>query len=562
MKDQIDAARGEVKNAVERFDFEGKGLEAVSQRVADLRSALSEFEGRYRGLTESASTVRELLGETSQMAPKVSALREDVAKIEQDAQELAALRRTLASAVESASSLVDARRGPRAVAAGDRVGAVRRVALAGTHASVKDAIEQARLAHTELGRMFASQAETREWLLTTERQIASSRRCGELSAVRRRSSRSRRRPAASAVDRRDRVAPRDARAMHARLGEFGALAGTLDERGRALISRMDAAEQRFVQFASHAEEAERIGGTVTEVVAGIKSAEHRTEVITKSVKALEARCASVEELADRSRKLHEEMTQQASTLEASAKELNRASKLREQASTTAAELEAIASKLDESLGSATAWSAKLEDTSSQLEDRAAALGKVDTRLTHFEKKLSSGDRRAAALTALDQIARARARCSRSADMERMFTVAESTHDTSGDHHAHRETTESRESLETLMSRLERCRTSRARSTSASARSGAEDRLASRRGFLAEVRSGLETLQGQKTLVDQAVERVSALRFLLKQADAMIEGLRDERKMTADVQEAMDWTTIRPKRPSRPARVQDGVPPAL
>ena len=54
-----------------------------------------------------------------------------------------------------------------------------------------------------------------------------------------------------------------------------------------------------------------------------------------------------------------------------------------------------------------------------------------------------------------------------------------------------------------------------------------------------MRSGLETLQGQKTLVDQAVERVSALRFLLKQADAMIEGLREERAMTAEVQEAMD-----------------------
>jgi len=43
IKDQVEAARGEVKNAVERFDFEGKGMEAVSQRVADLRSALSEF---------------------------------------------------------------------------------------------------------------------------------------------------------------------------------------------------------------------------------------------------------------------------------------------------------------------------------------------------------------------------------------------------------------------------------------------------------------------------------------------------------------------------------------
>jgi len=66
---------------------------------------------------------------------------------------------------------------------------------------------------------------------------------------------------------------------------------------------------------------------------------------------------------------------------------------------------------------------------------------------------------------------------------------------------------------------------------------AEERLARAEGFLGDVRSGLESLQGQKALVDQAVEKVGALRFLLKQADAMIDGLRDERKMTSDVQDA-------------------------
>jgi hypothetical protein len=57
-------------------------------------------------------------------------------------------------------------------------------------------------------------------------------------------------------------------------------------------------------------------------------------------------------------------------------------------------------------------------------------------------------------------------------------------------------------------------------------------------LLTDVRSNLESLQGQKTLVDQAVERVSSLRFLLKQAEAMIDGLREERKMTASVHDAV------------------------
>jgi hypothetical protein len=54
-----------------------------------------------------------------------------------------------------------------------------------------------------------------------------------------------------------------------------------------------------------------------------------------------------------------------------------------------------------------------------------------------------------------------------------------------------------------------------------------------------VRSSLESLQGQKTIVDQAVEKAGSLRFLLKQAEAMIENLREERAMSADVRGAVN-----------------------
>jgi hypothetical protein len=35
-----------------------------------------------------------------------------------------------------------------------------------------------------------------------------------------------------------------------------------------------------------------------------------------------------------------------------------------------------------------------------------------------------------------------------------------------------------------------------------------------------------------------VEKTGSLRFLIKQAEAIIDGLRDERKMTADVHDAV------------------------
>jgi hypothetical protein len=67
---------------------------------------------------------------------------------------------------------------------------------------------------------------------------------------------------------------------------------------------------------------------------------------------------------------------------------------------------------------------------------------------------------------------------------------------------------------------------------------AEERLARAEAVLVDVRTSLEALQGQKAIVDQAVEKAGSLQFLLKQADAVMDGLRGERDMTARVQAAM------------------------
>src|SRR5439155_15940389 len=67
---------------------------------------------------------------------------------------------------------------------------------------------------------------------------------------------------------------------------------------------------------------------------------------------------------------------------------------------------------------------------------------------------------------------------------------------------------------------------------------AEERLARADALLVDIRSSLEALQGDKALVDQAVEKAGSLQFLIKQAEAMIEGLREEREMTARVRTAV------------------------
>ena len=126
------------------------------------------------------------------------------------------------------------------------------------------------------------------------------------------------------------------------------------------------------------------------------------------------------------------------------------------------------------------------------------------------------------------------------DIGRMFAMAEKTfEDVRSITSAHREVAESRELLDELRGRLKDIHETTASLDERERQmSKAEERLARAEGLLADVRTGLETLQGQKAIVDQAVEKTGSLRFLLKQAEAMIDGLRDERQMTADVRDAV------------------------
>jgi hypothetical protein len=52
-----------------------------------------------------------------------------------------------------------------------------------------------------------------------------------------------------------------------------------------------------------------------------------------------------------------------------------------------------------------------------------------------------------------------------------------------------------------------------------------------------VRSSLKSLLEQRVVVDQAIEKAGSLTFLLRQAEAMIDVLREERKMTSRVRAA-------------------------
>jgi hypothetical protein len=66
----------------------------------------------------------------------------------------------------------------------------------------------------------------------------------------------------------------------------------------------------------------------------------------------------------------------------------------------------------------------------------------------------------------------------------------------------------------------------------------EERLARADALLVDINAGLATLQGQKVIVDKAVEQAGSLRVLLKQAEGVVEALREERNLLVDVRTAV------------------------
>lgn len=544
MRQELTAARDEARNSVERFDFESKGLESVSQRVADLRGALTEFENRYNGLRESSQTLSELNAQTRGLVSQIEALAGDARQIEGETRKLHAMRETL-----DASHAVAAELGAKVTrieeARASLETALRDLTeLGGAQALVRDTLEQSQAAHREITRMRDAQAEVRSWLLGTEQTLFEMKEqvvtLREMAPVLQRAETQAKRvgESMSAIESRQQFVDE----LHRRLAEAGALGAQLDDRGRQLQSRMEAAEQRFLSLNERSEEAAQISLTVDDVTASVQETSRKVESLGQLVASFEDRCLSVEEIAGRTQSLREEIEQRQMALEDAAKKLAMASKLRQESATAAQELQQLSSQLGEAVATAETRAGAVGELSGKLEARVADLRDFDRRLGAFEQRLARWEGMDENVSrSLEQItARQDTVKSLRTDLDRMFTLAERTStEVRAITAAHREVEESRALLDDVMARLrdigdtESSLDERQRQLHQ-----AEDRLARSEGLLADVRSGLEAVQGQKAIIEQAVEKTGSLKFLLKQAEGMIESLRDERSMTTDVREAV------------------------
>src|SRR5213592_3023881 len=341
LRARLAALRDDVQRAVKRFELENQGLDAVGQRILDLRSGLTAMEGRFKLLEESSRSITDVNSKADGLVVQLESIAENVATLGTQAERVRAIEAStgrLGNIVEEmtphVAQLEKSHPGVKA--------ALQDVAmLRGTHESVRGALEQVEGAADEMARVLEQQSGTKAWLSGVTDQIKALR--VELAAIEDlkptvesvRGEADRLTQAMGQIEGRSRMVDD----LNKRLTDLTNLGTQLDERSRELVTRMQGADERFGALAARAEEAARIEKLVPAAVATVERAEKRVGEVDTAVTALESRAHNLEGLAERTRALGEELELKQAGLDKATEHLDRVAQLREQAATAAQQLE-------------------------------------------------------------------------------------------------------------------------------------------------------------------------------------------------------------------------------
>ena len=523
--------RQTMRESVERFEVENRTLSAVSERIAELRSGLKECETRLGRLDDASRTIGETEMRARTLAGQVDTIGGDVTRIAAQAEKLRAVRDDVGE-LEEALAEIKVNMAPVAELRPVAEAVARDLAkLNGAQEAVRDGTERVRIAHEELTRLRTRQAETDAWLIEADERMRALR--GDVTTL------DKLRPSVDGMRRdldqirvsMDALEQRGAMVdeLHRRIGELEGSTDRLRERSEAVHSRVDAAEARFTTLTAHAEEAERVASSMTEVSQGVADAERRMRAVEAVVTTAEDQGRHVEELGERIRLLGQELEQRQTALEAATEQLARASDLRRQAAEAAQELEAIARRVEGGLDQAASRVQSIDGLARDLEGRAAALGDVTQRMGQLESLLERWERaQTEAARALEQAMSRQATVDAlQAQIAHVCDLAErAAEDVRSVTAARREVEEARGALDEtraeVASAVESMRDFGERRRQVEA---LERRLARAEALSRDVRSTIEAIAGQRVIVDQVLERSGALALQVQQAELMRDALR-------------------------------------
>jgi len=541
--------REQMRKSSESFELEHRGLHAVSERVADLRNAVKECEARFAVLDAASQGTAAVTSQVKAAGERAGELSAELGRLLVEEQRISALRGEVERMSSSAGEIGDRVRRIEELRPGIEDSVRDLASLKSVKEMMADGLEQMRVAYEEMSRLREGHSDVQAWLqnadawtkkVQTQVQELSGmepvveRIRGEVDQVK---------ASMGEID-----ARREALLDVARkLSDLTAVGAELSERTDGLRGRMEGAEKRFGQLSSRADEAERVAGTMEQVTESVSAMDRRVSVVDDSVRGLESRTQQLDELQEQIRMLGQELEQRQGALDKATEHLAKASTLRQEAAETAQRLEEVNTAVGASLGKAEQRADQLTSQAGELETRADALKKVERQLTTFEGLLDryeSAQREAA--KALDQtLARQAAVEALEAQVKHVFELAESAVDhVQAIGSARRGIEETRAILIETQAQFAATESSlqdfEARKRQLER---AEQRLARAEALAMGIRSTVESLQAQKTVVDHAMESAGALALQMKQAEALINALRRERQLACDLKAALDGLEV-------------------
>src|SRR2546428_13785787 len=86
LRGRLATLRDEVQRTVKRFELENQGLDAVSQRILDLRGGLTDMETRFRSLDESSRAITDVRSKAHGLTTQLGGITEGMAQLQTQAE--------------------------------------------------------------------------------------------------------------------------------------------------------------------------------------------------------------------------------------------------------------------------------------------------------------------------------------------------------------------------------------------------------------------------------------------------------------------------------------------